>query len=115
MTTTKANTKTNSRANSKKGNSETIKAADVGQMPAEVLIDAPVDKVETIVAVTKASIANPILAEMFAKPEAERPARKDMILAIRKAAGLTPAGAATYLQNYKAKNGYTKPREVATA
>lgn len=104
------------RATNKKGaNKEVIKAADVGQMPAEVLNDKPVDKVETIVSVTKASIANPILAEMFSKPEAERPARKDMIGTLVEKAGLTKAGAATYLQNFKAKNGYTKPRAVATA
>jgi hypothetical protein len=72
-------------------------------------------KVETITTVTKASIANPLLAEMFAKPEAERPARKDMIAVIMEKAGLSKAGAATYLQNFKAKHGLTAPRATAVA
>jgi hypothetical protein len=105
-------TTTNSRANSKKGNSEVIKASTEANTP---VVDKAVDKVETIVAVTKTSIANGLLAEMFAKPEGERIARKDMIATIMEKAGLSKPGASTYLQNFKSKNGYTKPREVATA
>lgn len=84
-------------------NKEVISAANVNAAAAT-----------TIVAVaTKASIANPILKDMFALPPAERPARKDMIAALIGKAGLTKAGAATYLQNFKSKNGLVAPRAVA--
>lgn len=52
---------------------------------------------------SKASKANQIFAEMFGREVV--PARKEMIAAVVQHAGLTPAGAATYLQNYKSKHG----------
>jgi uncharacterized protein (DUF1697 family) len=92
-----------------------VKAVDkvetiVAATPAEAAA-----KVETIAVITKASIANPLLAAMFALPEAERPARKVMIATIMEKAGLTKPGAATYLQNFKSKNGFVKPRTAVTA
>ena len=72
---------------------------------------------ETIVAApSKAQIANAIFKKMFAMPQV--PARKDMIKAAMAEAKLTEKGAATYLQNYKAKNGLVKKAgtpEAATA
>ena len=71
--------------------------------PAVVIAAAP----------SKAKIANGIFSEMFAM--SPQPARKDMIQRAVKEAGLTESGAATYLQNYKSKNGLTAPRAAAPA
>lgn len=60
---------------------------------------------------SKASKANAIFAQMFAMEQV--PARKEMIAAAVQQAGLTPQGAATYLQNYKSKHGLTQPRGQA--
>jgi hypothetical protein len=97
-------TKAAAAGNTKGTNKEVIQSA-APKAGAEVISAAP----------TKTSIANPILAEMFAKPEAERPRRKDMIKTIMEKADLTEKAAATYVQNFKAKNGLTKPRVVEAA
>jgi hypothetical protein len=68
--------------------------------------------VSTPAAASKADKARAIFGEMF--KQEPRPARKDMIARAVKEADLTPAGAATYLQNYKAKNNLVQ-RRVATA
>jgi hypothetical protein len=57
---------------------------------------------------TKAEKARTIFKEMFEMNPV--PARKDMISRAEKEAGLTKNGAATYLQNFKSKNGLTVPR-----
>lgn len=69
--------------------------------------------ITTAVAETKASKARAIFATMFAQSPV--PARKDMIAAAIKGAGCTPAGAATYLQDYKGKNGLSAKRTPAVA
>lgn len=78
--------------------------------------EAPANKgpevVTTATSVNKADKARAIFSEMFAMNP--RPARKDMIARAVQEADLTPAGAATYLQNYKAKNNLVQ-RRVATA
>jgi hypothetical protein len=43
------------------------------------------------------------------------PQRKDILARVKTEAGLTDAGAATYLQNYKRKHGLSKAPETATA
>ena len=60
---------------------------------------------------SKAQRANAIFKEMFGREQV--PARKDMIKAAMAGAGLTEKGAATYLQNYKAKNGLVKKTTAA--
>ena len=83
------------------GTAEVIQAA-----APEAVIEAPVVAAAVLVVQSvpsKASKANAIFAEMFGREV--RPARKDMITAVVQQAGLTPAGAATYLQNYKSKHG----------
>lgn len=56
----------------------------------------------------KAEVARAIFKQMFAMSPV--PARKDMIERAVKEAGLTPAGAATYLQKYKTDNGLVQKR-----
>ena len=60
---------------------------------------------------SKSSIANAIFKQMFNQQPV--PQRKDMIKRVMNEAKLTEKGAATYLQNYKAKHGLTKPKVVA--
>lgn len=69
--------------------------------------------VSTPAADNKAAKARVIFGEMFAQNP--RPARKDMIARAVSEAGLTPAGAATYLQTYKSKNGLVQKRVPVTA
>lgn len=72
------------------------------------------ETIQTPASVNKADKARAIFSEMFAQNP--RPARKDMIARAVKEAGLTQAGAATYLQNYKTKNNLVKKAApVATA
>ena len=73
-------------------NKETIAAAST--TPTVAVVQA---------APSKASKANAIFASMFAMNPV--PARKDMIARAISEAGCTDKGAATYLQNYKSKNG----------
>lgn len=67
--------------------------------------------VTTAVATNKADKARAIFSEMFAQNP--RPARKDMIARAVQEAGLTQAGAATYLQNYKTKNNLVAKKTTA--
>ena len=115
---------------SNKGNKEVIVAAGAEGKQAEVIaatpaattvaapvVEAAAPQAEVIqsaapAAVSKASIANAIFKKMFAMPQV--PARKDMIKAAMAEAKLTEKGAATYLQNYKAKHGLVK-KAAATA
>ena len=69
--------------------------------------------VAIVAATSKASVANAIFAGMFAMSPV--PPRKDMIAAAVKDASLTEKGAATYLQNYKAKNGLVQKKATAPA
>ena len=84
-------------------NKEVIAAANTNT--AAEVVQAPA-------AISKAQKANGIFKEMFALPQV--PARKDMIKRAMSEAGLTEKGAATYLQNYKSKNGLVK-KVAATA
>lgn len=73
---------------------------------------APANKgpevITTQVSVNKADKARAIFKEMFAQSPV--PQRKDMIARAVNEAGLTQAGAATYLQNYKTKNGLVQKK-----
>jgi hypothetical protein len=80
-----------------------IAGANVAVAAAAVIVAAP----------SKADKARAIFAQAYADPKAV-PARKDIIARCVNEAGLTPKGAATYLQNYKAKNNLVVKR-VATA
>jgi hypothetical protein len=91
----------------KAANKEVIVAAAVKAPAAEVIAVA-------VAAPTKADKAREIFKECYGM--ATVPARGDMIKRAVAEAGLTAKGAATYLQNYKAKNGLvTKKAAVATA
>ena len=57
---------------------------------------------------SKASLASKIFADCYAMNPV--PARKDIIDAAIKGAGLTKQGAATYLHNWRNKNGLVKHR-----
>lgn len=83
-------------------NKEAIKAVETNNTNATV-----------VVAVPKTQIANAIFKDMFAMPVV--PARKDMIAAAMKQANISKDCAATYLQNYKRKNGLQKNSAPATA
>ena len=83
---------------------------EVIQKVEEAVVESTVEVVQSPVAVSKASIANAIFKQMFGMSTV--PARKDMIQRAMKEAKLTEKGAATYLQNYKAKHGLTKPKAV---
>jgi hypothetical protein len=73
---------------------------------------APAPTVVTVV--TKADKARVVLAESYSDM-AKIPARKDIIGRLVAEAELTPAGAATYLQNYKTKHGLTQKALAAKA
>jgi hypothetical protein len=64
--------------------------------------------------VTKADKARVVLGEAYADM-AKVPARKDIINRLVAEAELTPAGAATYLQNFKTKHGLTQKALAAKA
>jgi hypothetical protein len=85
-------------------NSETIVSAAPKSPAAEVIA--------AVVPPTKADKARVIFAECYAM--ATVPARGDMIKRAVAEAGLTSKGAATYLQNYKNKQGLSV-RKAPTA
>ena len=95
---------------SKKTETQTIKGSETGTVPAEVIAaanqQAGTTTVQTATAENKAAKANAIFAECYAMSPV--PQRKDILARVEKEAGLTPAGAATYLQNYKRKHGLSK-------
>lgn len=95
--------------------SETITSKDVGTVPAAVLAASAPTTVQTPAAVNKAAIANAIFAECYANGADKAPQRKDILARVKTEAGLTDAGAATYLQNYKRKNGLSKAPLVGDA
>jgi hypothetical protein len=66
------------------------------------------EAIVTQVAVTKAEKARTIFKECYAMPQV--PQRKDIIARMVTEAGLTKAGAATYLQNMKTKAGLVVKR-----
>ena len=68
--------------------------------------------VKTATSVNKADKARAIFDECY--KQSPVPQRKDIIARAVKEADLTPAGAATYLQNYKTKNGLVQ-KKAATA
>jgi hypothetical protein len=84
------------------------KASDFVKAVAETA--APVVETKPV---TKADLARVILAESYGM--AVVPARKEIIKRLVEEAKLTPAGAATYLQNYKTKNGLTQKALAAVA
>lgn len=102
---------------SKKTEVQTITSKDVGMVPAAVLAaSAPASGKETIqtaTAVNKSAIATKIFDECYAQSPV--PQRKDILARVKTEAGLTDAGAATYLQNYKKKKGLSKTAEAPAA
>jgi hypothetical protein len=79
----------------------------------ETVVETPVVVVETK-PVTKADLARVILGEAYSDLK-NVPQRKDIIKRLVEEAKLTPAGAATYLQNYKGKHGYSVKKVPVTA
>lgn len=71
------------------------------------------ETVQTQASVNKAAIANAIFDECYKMNPV--PQRKDILARVKEEAGLTDAGAATYLQNYKTKMGLVKKAGTATA
>ena len=61
--------------------------------------------VKTVTAVTKADVARAIFNESYSMNPV--PQRKDILNRFVEEAGLTKSGAATYLQNFKDKAGYS--------
>lgn len=102
--------------NDKKGTAETITSNDVGSLK-EVLgttAAAPVAVAPVVVttrqATGKSAIAQKIFDESYANYATDPksvPQRKDILQRCIDEAQLTPSGAATYLQNYKRKHGYS--------
>jgi hypothetical protein len=90
-----------------KANSTKIAAAATKGENKEVIAAAPA-------VVTKADKARVVLGESYADM-AKVPARKDIINRLVAEAELTPAGAATYLQNFKTKHGLTQKALAAKA
>ena len=70
--------------------------------------------ITTAAAETKATKARAIFNDCY-KDAANVPQRKDIINRMIAEAGLTKAGAATYLQNFKSKAGLVAKKEVAVA
>lgn len=81
-------------------------AANTVKGATEVVAAKGPETITTPAAANKADKARAIFSEMFAQSPV--PARKDMIARAVQEAGLTQAGAATYLQNYKTKNNLVK-------
>lgn len=84
---------------------------DVGTVPADVA-KGP-ETIQTQTSVNKSAIATAIFDECYKMNPV--PQRKDILARVKEAAGLTDAGAATYLQNYKKKHGLSKVATVAEA
>ena len=96
-------------------------AAHAAEHPAPVVAAAPQASapaansatITTAVAVNKADKARVIFAEAYAQSPV--PQRKEIIGRMVAEAGLTKAGAATYLQNFKTKAGLVVKRTPAAA
>ena len=68
-----------------------------------------------VVADTKATKARAVFAQCYPDGKTTTMARKDIIAKLQADAGLTKAGAGTYLQNLKSKAGIVVKREAAPA
>lgn len=101
---TKATNNASTKA-TKGSNKEVISGADVGKVPAEVIATAS--------APTKADLCRKVFDEAYAQTTV--PQRKDIIAQASAASGLSKAGTATYLQNYKDKKGLSVKKAKATA
>jgi hypothetical protein len=100
---TKATNAKNTPATNKGSNKEVIAPAAV--------VKAPAETIAAVVPPTKADKARAIFAECYGMEKV--PARGDMIKRAVAEAGLTAKGAATYLQNYKSKNGLVAKKVAA--
>jgi hypothetical protein len=89
----------------KKNETQSISTSDVGTVSAAALLGGATT-ITTQTAANKAAKAREIFAECYAQSPV--PQRKDILARAISEAGLTPAGAATYLQNYKRKEGLSK-------
>lgn len=69
--------------------------------------------ISTVKATTKADKARAIFNECYAQSPV--PQRKDILERMQKEADLTPAGSATYLQNFKRVAGLVATKKVAAA
>jgi hypothetical protein len=85
----------------------------VADKSAEALVTADTNTIQTPAAAKKADLARAIFAESYAASPV--PARKDILARAQAEAGLTKAGSATYLQNYRNAKGMVTKREAATA
>lgn len=115
---------------------KTVSTAAALALAASNTATVPLNKVETIVSaaptsgtetitaapaaaagtvVNKASIARTVFAEAYPDGKTTSLQRKEIINQMVAKAGLTPAGAATYLQNFKKAAGIVQPRAAATA
>ena len=139
MTKTKSSNKQvvqSAKSSGPKGNSEVITGKDVGTLAA-VVGDAPVaavvviapaaapvastnvpstagaETITTVAGKSKSQMAQAIFRECYAQTPV--PQRKDIIARAMAETGLTQAGAATYLQNFKSANGLTKKVAPAPA
>jgi hypothetical protein len=72
---------------------------------------ASAPKAEVIKAPTKADLAREVFHAAYAEPVV--PARKDILDLVQAVANLSKAAASTYLQNFKRKEGLSRP--VASA
>lgn len=71
--------------------------------------------VNTAAVITKADKARVVFAEAYPDGKTTTMQRKDIIAKLIVDAGLTKAGAGTYLQNFKSKAGIAVKREVVAA
>jgi hypothetical protein len=98
--------------NANKGNTKSnVAAAANSETIVAVATKAPAETIAAVVPPTKADKARVIFAECYGMEKV--PARGDMIKRAVAEAGLTAKGAATYLQNYKAKNGLVAKKAAA--
>lgn len=81
-------------------------------MTATTIANAATATAATVV--SKADKARKVFNEAYADPT-KVPARKDIIAKMVTEAGLTPKGAATYLQNFKSKAGLVVKKAAAPA
>jgi hypothetical protein len=86
----------------------TANTANKSETPVVEKTTAQSEAIVTQAAVNKAEKARAIFKECYAMPQV--PQRKDIIARMVKEAGLTKAGAATYLQNMKTKAGLVVKR-----
>ena len=78
-----------------------------------IVNNAPAAAAAVVTVPTKADKARVVFAEAYPDGKTTTMARKDIIAKLQSDAGLTKAGAGTYLQNYKNKAGITVHRAKA--